>query len=91
MNEAEKEKAIADAINLLRENGYLVKKYQALPKKLPCVCGRKRTETFTGPGYYKYKCPKCGFSIKGKTAMEVRINWNNSVIAEKEKQMRLDI
>lgn len=82
-------KEIEAAVELLKANGYSVTNKKKLPMKLPCVCGRKRTSTWTGPDYYVYRC-ECGFKVKGKTMRELRENWNKAVTEEMEKQLSFD-
>ena len=78
---------IEDAIKLLKANGYSVTKKPEPVKLLPCVCGRKRIDSWiTRDGYY-YKCPVCGLmGMTGKTEREAKILWNKVVKEAKETE-----
>lgn len=51
------------------------------PERLaPCKCGCKRREHWYGSGNSRIlKCCKCGFTVSGRSEIEVHKNWNEAV------------
>lgn len=59
-----------------------VKENPKQEKLLPCICGRKRMEYWSGAGSENriiLKCPKCGFKATGKNEADARRKWNEAV------------
>lgn len=75
-----------------KRHGYALIKRNPLPKKLPCVCGRKLLEEWyvVSRKGWMYKCPVCGrMADMGKTEREARELWNEAV--EKWKKMKAEV
>ena len=53
--------------------------------KLPCTCGNRILEMWSGYGNFTIKCPKCGKEVYGKTKAEVVKNWNEMVRGNKDE------
>ena len=53
--------------------------------RLPCVCGNKLLQMWSGYGNCTIKCAKCGLEVYGKTKNEVAVNWNKRIREEREK------
>lgn len=64
-----------------KRQGYGLIKKNPLPKKLPCVCGRKLLEEWwVMRKGWAYKCPECGrMADAGETEREARELWNEAV------------
>lgn len=79
-NPSERKQLIADAIELLKEYKSKKRKPYESHRKLPCLCGWKRVETWYGSdGSVGIKCPDCELSVKGKSEIEAIRAWNKLV------------
>ena len=69
-----------------KAQGYYLVKAQPLEKLLPCVCGCRYRERWSGTHDRKiiFVCHKCGLEASGRTEREARRNWNDLVRGDKE-------
>ena len=61
--------------------GYTVVKTKPQEKLLPCICGCRYRERWSGTHDHSViiKCHKCGREASGRTEREARHNWNEMV------------
>lgn len=80
------ERWIDEAIDVLKKHKY---SYYESRRKLPCVCGRKRLETWsnydknapwsTTPTSFSIVCPECGRRATGNSKIGAIRAWNSMI------------